>query len=160
MGKLNTLPQLLKYSPENQQRERRVTNLKWKQRRKRKKQNPSEDGIYNYACRIMGMNLMARKFHDASRYNDGERIIRCWKILPHFKADGRVKNLVEAFHPLAQVDALLPPHMAQQLTWNKACNVSGEGKNIPLDLMVEHYNRVFKDDTFRSNIGEKSVSRS
>ena len=44
--------------------------------------------------------------------------------------------------------------MAYQLTWNRACNVSGgEGKNILLDLIVEHYNRVFKDDinTFRSN---------
>ena len=131
---------------------------------KRKKQNPSEDGIYNYACRIMGMNLMARNFHDASCYNDRERIIRCWKfLLLHFKADGRVKYSVEAFHLLAQVNALLPPHVAHHLTWNRACNVSGgEGKNFPLDLMVEHYNRVFKDDinTFRSNIGEKSVSRS
>ena len=131
---------------------------------RKKKQNQSEDGVYNYACRLMGMNLMARNFHDASRWNDGERTIRCWKfLLLHFKADGRVKYSVEAFHLLAQVNALLPPHMAHQLTWNRACNVSGgEGKNIPLDLMVEHYNRVFKDDinTFRSNIGEKSISRS
>lgn len=94
--------------------------------------------------------------------NDGERIICSWTFLLHFKADGRVKYSVEAFHLLAQVSALLPPHMAHQLTWNRACNVSGEGKNIPLDFMVEHYNRVFKDDihTFRSNIGEKSISRS
>ena len=53
--------------------------------------------------------------------------------------------------------------MADRLIWNRTCNVNGgEGNNIPLDLMVEHYNRVFKDDlnTFRSNIGEKSVGRS
>lgn len=44
-----------------------------------------------------------------------------------------------------------------------ACNVSGgEGKNIPLDLMDEHFNRIVEDDinTFRSNVGEKSISRS
>ena len=118
---------------------------------RKKKQNQSEDGV-------------ARNFHDASRWNDGERTLRCWKfLLLHFKADGRIKYSVEAFHLLALVNALLPPHMAHQLTWNRACNVSGgEGKNIPLDLMVEHYNRVFKDDinTFRSNIGENSISRS
>lgn len=129
-----------------------------------KTQDISEDGICNYACRILGMSLMARNFHDASREGDGERLIRCWKfLLLHFKADGRVKYSVEAFHLLAQVNALLPLHMAHQLTWNRTCNVSGgEGKNIPLDLMVEHFNRVFKADlnTFRSNIGEKSISRS
>ena len=56
-----------------------------------------------------------------------------------------------------------PMHMAHQLTWNRTCNVSGgEGNNTPLDLMVEHFNRVVKEDLniFRSNIGEKSVSRS
>ena len=99
----------------------------------------------------------------ASREGDGERLIRCWKfLLLHFKADRRVKYSVEAYHLLAQVNALLPPHMAHQLTWNRICNISGgEGKNIPLDLMDEHFNRIFEDDIniFRSNIGEKSISR-
>ena len=130
----------------------------------KKRQSQLEDGVYNYACRVLGMNLLARNFHDASREGDGERLIRCWKfLLLHFKVDGRIKYSVEAFHLLAQVNALLPSHMAHRLIWNRTCNVSGgQGKNIPLDLMVEHYNRVFKDDlnTFRSNIGEKSVSRS
>lgn len=129
-----------------------------------KEQKQSEDGILNYACRVLGMNLMARNFHDASREGDDERLIRCWKfLLLHFKADGRVMYSVEVFHLLAQVNALLPPHMAHHLIWNRTCNISGgEGENIPLDLMVEHFNRVFKDDinTFRSNIGEKSISRS
>ena len=42
------------------------------EKEKRKKQNPSEDGIYNYAYRIMGMNLMARNFHDASPMTEKE----------------------------------------------------------------------------------------
>lgn len=133
----------------------------------KRKHNQSEDGVYNYACRVLGMNLLARNFHDASREGDGERLIRCWKfLLLHFKVDVRMKYSVEAFHLLARVNALLPPpppHMAHWLIWNRTCNVSGgEGRNVPLDLMVEHFNRVFKEDinTFRSNIGEKSVSRS
>ena len=70
MGKLNTSLQLLKHSPEK--RKKGDKSKMETEKEKRKKQNPSEDGIYNYVCRIMGMNLMARNFHDASRYNDGE----------------------------------------------------------------------------------------
>ncbi len=63
-----------------------------KEKETKEKQKKSEDGIYNYACHVMGMNLMARNFHDASRNTDGERTIRCWKfLLLHFKIDGRVK---------------------------------------------------------------------
>lgn len=127
-------------------------------------QGLSEDGVFNYACRVLGMNLLARNFHDASREGDGDRTIRCWKfLLLHFKVDGRVKYSVEAFHLLAQINALLPPFMANQLKWNRTCNVTGgKGKNIPFNLMVEHYNRVFKDDVnkFRANITKASISRS
>ena len=92
--------------------------------KEKKQQCEAEDGVYSYACRFLAMSLMARNFHDASRYGDGERLIRCWKfLLLHFKVDGRIKYSVEAFHLLAQVNALLPPHMAHQLTWNRTCNV-------------------------------------
>ena len=106
--------------------------------KEKKKQWESEDGVYSYVCRFLAMSLMARNFHDASHYGDGERLIRCWKfLLLHLKVDGRIKYSVEAFHLLAQVNALLPPHMAHQLMWNRTCNVSGgEGNNM-------HFNRVF-----------------
>lgn len=64
---------------------------------------------------------------------------------------------------LAQVNGLLPPGMGHQLIWNRTCNLNGgAGHNIPLDLQMEHFNRVFKENinTFRSNISEKSISRS
>ena len=81
----------------------------------------------------------------------------------HFKADGRTKYAVEAFHLLAQVNATLTPQMAHRLIWNRTCNPKGgEGKNIQLDVRNEHLNRVFKDDinTFRANISSDSVDRS
>ena len=60
--------------------------------------------------------LMARNFHDASHEGDSERLIQCWKfLLLHFKADSRVRYSVEAFHFLAQVNALFPPYIAHQL---------------------------------------------
>lgn len=123
-----------------------------------------EDYKLNYATAILGMGLLARNFHDASRESDGDRLIRCWKFfLLHFKVDGRVKYAVEAVNLLAQVNGLLPPGMAHQLIWNRTCNLKGgAGHNIPLDIQMEHFNRVFKENinTFRSNISEKSISRS
>ena len=53
--------------------------------------------------------------------------------------------------------------LRHQLIWNRTCNLTGgAGKNIPLDLQMEHLNRVFKENinTFRSNISEKNISRS
>ena len=123
-----------------------------------------EDYKLNYATAVLGMGLLARNFHDSSKQSDGDRLIRCWKFfLLHFKVDGRVKYAVEAINLLAQVNGLLPPGMGHQLIWNRTCNLNGgAGHNIPLDLQMEHFNRVFKENinTFRSNISEKSISRS
>ena len=122
------------------------------------------DGVFDYACSIIGFGLLARNFSDATHEGDGERLIRCWKFfMLHFKADGRTKYAVEAFNLLAQVNATLTPQMAHRLVWNRTCNPKGgEGKNVPLDLHNEHLNCVFKDDinTFRSNISESNVSQS
>lgn len=57
----------------------------------------------------------------------------------HFKADGQTKHAVEAFSLLAQVNVTLTP----QMVWNQTCNPKGgEGKNVPLDLQIEHLNHA------------------
>ena len=124
-----------------------------------------EDYILNYACNMMGHILLARNFRDAARENDGARSIRCWKFfLLHYRAESsRSKYAIEAFHLLAQINALLSPRMAHELIWNRTVNVNGgAGNNIPMDLHLEHLNRVFKDNinTFRAHISEQSVQRS
>ena len=108
-----------------------------------------EDYKLNYATAVLGMGMLSRNFHDASREGDGERLIRCWKFfMLHFKVDGRVKYAVEAINLIAQVSGLLPPAMRHQLIWNRTCNLTGgAGKNTPLDLQMEHLNRVFKENT-------------
>ena len=122
------------------------------------------DGIYNYACSFLTHGLLARAFRDASREGDGERQYLHWKfLLLHFRTTGHTKYALEAFKLISNVEAILSPWMAHQLFWNRTCNSrGGQGHNIPLDLQIEHHNRVFKDDigTFRSNITEHSVTRS
>ena len=124
----------------------------------------STDGVFEYACSVIGLGLMARNFSDATHEGDGERLMRCWKFyMLHFKADSRTKYAVEAFNLIAQVNATLTPLMAHRLVWNRTCNMrGGEGNNKPLDLQNEHLNRIFKDDinSFRANISERSVARS
>ena len=124
----------------------------------------SHDGVFEYACAVIGFGLMARNFSDAIHEGDGERLLRCWKFFVlHFKEDSRTKYAIEAFNLVGQVNATLTPQMAHKLTWNRTCNIrGGEGNNLPLDLQNEHLNRTFKDDinTFRANISDKSVSRS
>lgn len=122
------------------------------------------DGIHNYACSLLTHGLLERTFKDASQEGDGERLFRHWKfLLLHFKATGHTKYALEAFLLIANVKVLLSPRMAHQLMWNRTCNShGGAGKNIPLDLHLEHMNRIFKDDinTFRANITEHSINRS
>ena len=121
------------------------------------------DNVFNYACSFLTHGLLARAFRDASREGDGERQYLHWKFfLLHFRATGHTKYALEAFKLICNVEALLSPRMAHQLVWNRTCNSrGGQGRNIPLDLQLEHNNRIFKDDigTFHSNITEHSVTR-
>ena len=124
----------------------------------------AEDGVFNYACRLLSYGLLSRNFQDATKEGDGKRTCRIWKFfMLHFKTNGRTKYALEAFNLTAQINATLTPRLAHQLMWNRMCNTKGgKGKNKELDLHNEHINRVFKDDvnTFRSNITVHSINRS
>ena len=67
---------------------------------------------------------------------------------------------LEAFYILAQVSAAASTSIAHQLTWSRVVNTSGgKGKNIPLDLHMEHLNRVVKDHvaTLGANVAESCI---
>ena len=57
-----------------------------------KEQNQSENGIFNYVYRAIGINLMARTFHDASHEGHGERLIQCWKPFTRVRVRVRVSE--------------------------------------------------------------------
>lgn len=127
--------------------------------------NDEEDYVLNYACSVMGHVLLARNFRDATKEGDGLRTVRCWKFLMvHFRTESsRSKYAIEAFHLLAEINALLSPRLAFELIWNRTVNTrGGAGNNIAFDLHCEHLNRTFKQNvnSFRAHISEKSISRS
>ena len=98
------------------------------------------DGVYDYACSVIGFGLLARNFGDATHEGDGERLIRCWKFfMLHFEADGRTKYAVEAFNLLAQVKASLTPQ------WPTGW--CGTARVIPKEVMERTYNWIYTMNT-------------
>ena len=119
------------------------------------------DGVFNYASSVLNDGLLLLEFQDAIKEGDGVRILRCWKVFLMYFFYARHKNYqLEAFHLLAQVSAAASQRIAHQLTWSCVVNThGGKGKNIPLDLHMEHLNRVVKDNvaTLGANVAESSI---
>ena len=111
------------------------------------------DGVFNYSCLLLSMGLLARNFKDCWKERDGPRSIRMWKFLMlHFKESRHPKYAYEAFQLLGRVNATLTPKQAFELTWNRFCSTrNGLGNNKPMDLHMEHLNRVFKDNIHMSH---------
>lgn len=95
---------------------------------------------------------------------NGERIIRCWKfMLLYFRHFHHYKYALEAFHTLALVELVATPHVRQQIVWSRVVNNrGGAGNNIPVDLHMEHLNRLLKDMIvgIGANISESAIVQS
>ena len=69
-------------------------------------------------------------------------------MLLYLKADGQrsKKYALEAFYLICQCHALLSKQGAFHCIWNRfAKSQHGIRGNIPLDLALEHYNRMLKN---------------
>lgn len=67
-------------------------------------------------------------------------------MLVMFKATNKTKYSVEAFHLLSQYYLVFSERLKKQLLWSRTVNIHGKpGKNIPMDLHMEHLNRLFKN---------------
>jgi hypothetical protein len=108
-----------------------------------------KDDVLNYQLALLEYGMLYLNFCDAVSEGDGLRILRCWKFFLMFlKADGARsrKYAVEGLHLLSQYYAILSPRDAHRLIWNRFIKAKhGLGGNIPLDLALEHYNRVLKE---------------
>ena len=98
---------------------------------------------------------------DGIHEGDEEHIIRCWRYcLPLIKISGHTKYSIEAFNPPFQYEYRFTPRMKQQVMWERTINIHGmPGKNVSMDLHMEHINRACKGamGTLGSNINEDSV---
>ena len=127
-------------------------------------QEKAPDGVLNYACAVLSDGLLMLNFRDCIRYGDGERDVRCWKfMLLYFRHFHHYKYALEAFHTLALVEVITPPHIKQQIVWSRVVNSrGGAGNNIPVDLHMEHLNRLLKDMIIGigANVSEQAIVQS
>lgn len=121
------------------------------------------DTVQEYAIDTLSLGLLYMEFADAIREGDGSRILRCWRYLfLIFRASRRTNYTIEAFTLLAQERFIFSPRMALQLKWSRTINTHGKpGKNIPMDLHMEHLNREVKTALhgLGSNITDHAIQR-
>ena len=112
------------------------------------KPKEERDDMFNYQTSFLEASLLLCNFYDAISEGDGQRVIRCWKfMLAYLIKDGAGsrKYALETFYLLCQVNSLLSPQASHRLIWNRFYKgKSGPGGNIPLDLALEHFNRLIK----------------
>jgi len=96
----------------------------------------------------MDHGLLYMNCTDAIAEGDGDCIMRCWKfLLLHFYTDrGSSKYALEALYLQLQQQAILCPRQAYRQRWNRSVsNHGGSGRNVPIDLEVEHDNNSTKE---------------
>ena len=104
------------------------------------------DKVFIYAMELLSYGLLYNEYSDAVREGDGMRVLRCWRyFMLIFKAHQRQNYSIEALHLLCQYHFFLTERQRQQLLWSRFVNAHGlPGRNISLDLHMEHLNRVCK----------------
>ena len=125
---------------------------------------PAEsDNVYEYSLQLLRLGCFYFEYADAIKEGDGGRVFRCWKyMIPIFSASHNTNYACEAANMVLQHTYTLPPRLASQLLWSRFVNTHGRpGKNIPVDLHMEHLNKIAKDAIhfLGSNKTEKAIQR-
>ena len=129
----------------------------------REKVEEIKDGVYNYARVLCHFRSIVMELVDAWAEGDGERVFQCWRLcLPHFIIANCRKYALEALRLKFQVKAVLSPHLAHHILWDRFINTKGGmGKNIPCDLHNKHVNKLLKEviANIGSNMTEVALRR-
>ena len=135
-----------------------TTNIK-----KKSTTNKKVNHVMAYAKEVLSLGSLYMEFCDAIREGDGLRILRSWRyMLLVFKVTRKNKYAVQASTLLLQNHFIFTERMRQQLLYSRTINVHGRpGRNIPMDLHMEHLNRELKEGMrhLSSNINAASVIR-
>lgn len=120
------------------------------------------DDIYNYNCALLEDGLFFINFLDAVSEGDDQRLMRQYFMLM-CKADGShsKKYALQCLYQLFLVKSLLAPQDSERFLWNRSINtLGGKGKNIALDLDMEHSNRFVKEAirNLDPNVTENAVA--
>ena len=122
------------------------------------------DNVFNYSVQLLRLGCFYMEIRDAIKEGDGDRVLRCWRyMIPMFAASGNYKYACEAANLVLQHSYTLSPRLSTQLLWSRFVNTQGRpGRNIPVDLHMEHMNKLAKGAirfTGGANMSERAVSR-
>lgn len=121
------------------------------------------DHVKEYGKELLSLGLLYIEYCDAIHEGDGLRILRCWKyMLLIFKAHNKRKYAIQASTLLFQYYVIFSERMKHQLLWSRTVNTHGRpGRNIPMDLHMEHLNRELKDAIchLSSNVNDTTIQR-
>jgi len=124
---------------------------------------PAETYLYNYHRGKLAFGLILFEFNDAIKEGDGDRIFDIYKMaLLFYKAGGHNKYACVVLLYIVKVVAILSQSEARQLKWNRGFNKhGGKGKNIPLDMEMEHRNKTVKTEWrgLGANLTESNAQR-
>lgn len=114
-----------------------------------------------YHKALLTLNLLLRNINDAHKEGDGLRTIECYRMaLLYFKTFGHHKYAFSIMKLLCNLK--FNPQNSHELIFDRFVNIHGvQGKNIPMDLHLEHLNNFLKEQlkTLRSNLDEKNAKR-
>ncbi|XP_019624892.1 PREDICTED: uncharacterized protein LOC109470395 [Branchiostoma belcheri] len=108
----------------------------------------------------LSFGLFLEDMQDAVKEGDGERLMRLYTVaLLYYKAYGHTQYSYSVLLLTVQINSILSPQKAHSLTWNRFYNgKGGKGRNIPLDLHLEHLNNFLK--SFLKGLGPNLTERS
>lgn len=122
------------------------------------------DDMLAYQKALLDYGMLILNFWDAISEGDGARILRCWKFfLIYLKHQGgsATKYSLEALYLMFQVYALLSPQAAHRLIWDRGVLTKHGRGNIPLDLLLEFFNKAIKEAVKKlgPSASQKSLDR-
>ena len=108
--------------------------------------NISPDDYAAYAYALSTLLLIRRILNTAIDHGDGDVVALVVKVLyPMFKANGMKHYAIMCLEMIAQI-SVLPEKLALMVKQERFFNKHGGiSSNIPLDLMVEHDNKLVKE---------------
>lgn len=122
-----------------------------------------EDGVHNYHCARLTFGLLMMCFSDSVKEGDSARLLKFLKVaVLMLHSYGRVKYAYVVLLFLAKIYAILSEKHSFEVLQNRYFNNSGKaGGNVPLDLRMEHLNKLLKIalKQLGSNITEDAAQR-
>ena len=111
----------------------------------------------------LSFGFLLANLQDAVKEGDGERLLRLYSAaLMFYKNYGHTQYAYSTLLLTVQVNATFSPRLAHSVTWNRFWNGrGGMGKNISLDLHLEHLNNFLKSYLKRTgpNMSERAAER-